>query len=804
MTRPRWRKIISDLWGNRLRSLLVIASITVGLFALGVIATIYAVMSEDMSEGYAATNPANIQLRGGPFDQDVVDYVSRITGVGQVEGALEFSLRLATQPGQWIQLDLHALSDLDDRQLNQLALVGGDWPPGERQIAFERYKFSNTRATVGETVELEMPSGKTRQLELVGVVSEQTLGAFASGPGFFLASARGYVTPATAEWLGQLPPGLYNTLYLTISGDRGDQALIADVAERVRADLERNGYPIFVTRTRSAFDHPNRVFVDALVGVLVLLGLFTVFLSGFLITNTLQALMKQQVQQIGIMKSLGGRRRQIIAIYIALILIFGVLAALFSIPLAARVAFQQVSDLAGEVNFVFRGPRLVPWAIAIQAALAILAPLVAALFPILQGARISVQEALSGFRQSKPPREGTLSRWLTSSRRLPRPIIISIRNTFRQKGRMLLTMLTLSLGGALFIGAFNVQVSMNQYVERVGQYFRGDVNLTLARPYRIARVEEALAGLPGITHIEGWAAASGELVRDDDAISENIDILAPPSSSQLVEPILIQGRWIEPGDINVVTLNERFMTRFPDLRVGDTLRIKINGRTVPWTVVGFYQLVGNSAGFIAYTSYESVAGLLGQSNQANTFRIVSTQTGLSEAQQRDLGQTIEDRLRQNGIRIAELQAGEEISTTASDGFAILTAFLLFLAGLTALVGSIGLAGTMSMNVLERTREIGVMRSIGATDAILIRMIISEGLLIGLLSWLFGALLAFPISKALSDAITLAIFGSTSTFGATPTGFLVWLVAVIVLSILASVLPARSAARLTIREVLAYE
>jgi putative ABC transport system permease protein len=141
---------------------------------------------------------------------------------------------------------------------------------------------------------------------------------------------------------------------------------------------------------------------------------------------------------------------------------------------------------------------------------------------------------------------------------------------------------------------------------------------------------------------------------------------------------------------------------------------------------------------------------------------------------------------------------------ASDGFSILTAFLLFLAALTALVGSIGLAGTMSMNVLERTREIGIMRAIGATNKILLRMVIIEGLLIGILSWILGSLLAFPISKLLSDSISNAIFGSASNFGMTPTGFLIWLGAVVVLSALASAAPARSATRLTIREVLAYE
>jgi putative ABC transport system permease protein len=106
--------------------------------------------------------------------------------------------------------------------------------------------------------------------------------------------------------------------------------------------------------------------------------------------------------------------------------------------------------------------------------------------------------------------------------------------------------------------------------------------------------------------------------------------------------------------------------------------------------------------------------------------------------------------------------------------------------------------------MERTREIGVMRAIGASDGILMRMVLAEGLVICLLSWVLGSLLAFPISKLMSDTVSLALFDAPSDFGFTLTGFVIWLGVVLALSVLASLMPARSATRLTIREVLAYE
>jgi len=113
-------------------------------------------------------------------------------------------------------------------------------------------------------------------------------------------------------------------------------------------------------------------------------------------------------------------------------------------------------------------------------------------------------------------------------------------------------------------------------------------------------------------------------------------------------------------------------------------------------------------------------------------------------------------------------------------------------------------GTMSMNVMERTREIGVMRAIGATDRQVMNQVLAEGMLIGLISWVLAFGLAFPISYLMSYTVNYSIFGIPGRFAFDVSGVFIWLAIVVVLSLVASFLPARHAARLTIREVLAYE
>ncbi len=127
-----------------------------------------------------------------------------------------------------------------------------------------------------------------------------------------------------------------------------------------------------------------------------------------------------------------------------------------------------------------------------------------------------------------------------------------------------------------------------------------------------------------------------------------------------------------------------------------------------------------------------------------------------------------------------------------------------MAVLLAVVGGLGLMGTMSINVLERTREIGVMRAIGASDGSVRRIVIVEGVLIGVLSWAMGTAVAFPLSMLLSEAVGQSLLESPLSYTFSPPGALIWLVLVIVIATLASLLPAYRAARMSVRETLSYE
>ncbi len=809
--RPRWRKVFLDLFENKLRTALVVFSIAVGVISIGVITGAYVIIANDMSASYSANHPMNVELRTEDFGSDLVTTVQGMRGVADAEGRRIFAMRVR-MPGtvQWKTLDLVAIDDFKKVNINLLRPISGSIAPAKQEILLEKKALASLNLKPGEILELQLQDGTTRQLTVVGVVQDQTTGA-----GDFLSPPFAYIHTDTLEYLRQ--PNQFNRMFVTLSENQNNDEHLRAMAARIKDKIEKTDVGVGRSRVTKTNEHPMASTVQAILGILLALGVLILFLSSSLIANTLAALLNQHLRHIGVMKLVGGRRNQIFAMYITLIVAFGVIALLIAVPLGGQGAFGLAAFIADKLNFSLMGYRIVPLALVIQIVVGMAVPLLAGLLPVLNGSRITVLHAISGdiAEETAPPlaggkkREAVVDRVLHRvttglARRgyhLPRPLLISLRNTFRRKGRLLLTLFTLTMGGAIFVAVFNVRVTLFDYIAAVGNYFKADVTVSFDRPYRLSEVQRDALRYPGVTAVEGWAFANAEVLFPDGTVADNMLILAPPVDSQLVEPTGLQGRWLLPGDEKVITISESILDKLPTLKAGDMLRMKVDGKEDDWRVAGIFKFVSQQ-GTIAYGSYDYFSRLTNLANRSVSFRIVGQ--AHDPASQQILSDGLDKYFRDLGYHVSETRTGKSTLATASESLDILVTFLLIMALLTASVGAMGLTGTMGMNVLERTREIGIMRAIGAVDAEIMRTVIVEGVVIGTISWFLGALLSFPFTYMLSTIVSLAVFNSPVEVHFTWLGYLIWLGVVLVLSALASVLPARNAARLTIREVLAYE
>jgi putative ABC transport system permease protein len=140
---------------------------------------------------------------------------------------------------------------------------------------------------------------------------------------------------------------------------------------------------------------------------------------------------------------------------------------------------------------------------------------------------------------------------------------------------------------------------------------------------------------------------------------------------------------------------------------------------------------------------------------------------------------------------------------AVNSFNVVNQLLFGLALVMGVVGGIGLMGSLSISVVERTREVGVLRSIGGTTPVIMAMFILEGVLQGLMSWALAVPLSYLIARPVAAQLGRTIFQVGLDFAYDYTAVLIWLVAVTAIAFLASIIPAHAAARISVRESLAY-
>ena len=139
--RPRWLKVISDLIGNPSKSLLVILSIAVGLFALGIILTIDIIVSEDMRIGYREINPPNIQMQVTGVDDDIIGRIGNMESVGNIEGVHQFGLRILDVDGEWTRIDITARKSFENVEISQIKLIDGTLKLSSGEILIDQYKL---------------------------------------------------------------------------------------------------------------------------------------------------------------------------------------------------------------------------------------------------------------------------------------------------------------------------------------------------------------------------------------------------------------------------------------------------------------------------------------------------------------------------------------------------------------------------------------------------------------------------------------------------------------------------------------
>lgn len=807
MLSPRWRKVLRDVWLHKSRTSLVALAICVGIVGAGSVLNAWTLLRRVTRGEFSASNPASATLRTDSIDAALLVRVRAVPGVGFAEARRTVTASVQTSNGPRTAL-LFALENPVANSIGIIKKTDGVWPPSDAGAVIEHSSVEFAGIAVGDPLTIQVGTRAPISIPITGIARDVGL-----APGWMEHVVYLFVTPATLARLGA--PASLTELQVVARDRTLDRAQVRTLAVEVKDVIERTGRTVSDVNVPVPGRHIHAAQIDSLLFTQGAFGLLALVLSGVLVVNLVSAMLTGQVREIGVMKAIGARGGQLAAMYLGTALILGLIACAVALPVAAVLGRLYAEFTADILNFDVSGFAIPAWSMWIQLAVGTLLPVIAAAFPVSRGARIPVSDALRDYGLGSrgglhggagdDPRRGELLARIT--RRLgvgevTRPLLLSIRNTFRRRQRMLLTLITLAAGGAVFLGALNLRASIVGSIDLVFASQRYDLTLRLARAHRADSVTAAIAALQDVEGVEGWTSARAAFVRPDGLISPGFPLIAPPVRSKLlvVKPEI--GRWLThwPGGDNEIVVNRSMAADDPTLAPGAVVTLIIGGKPTRWVVVG---VADTGPSPIAYTTRETLAPLLG--GRSDDVNGVVVATALEDASaQLALMRRVRRALGDAGFEVSSGQIMRQQRAVVEDHLLMVAGFLGNMSLLMIVVGGLGLASTMSLAVLERTREIGVLRAIGARHGSILAMVQIEGLVIAVLSWALALPLSLPMSVALSRAFGSIMLKTPVHLLPNPAGMLRWLVVVLVVSLVSCAWPALRAMRIPTSRALAFE
>ena len=799
-----WHKVWSDLWDNKVRTLLATLSIAVGVFALGAIFGMMGQLTPELNRVHRAIVPAHSRIiLAKSVDQTTIDRLESIDGVAGIEGTNQLSIRYRlTTDDAWQPGVLIMRADYDEQRYNLLQLKAGDWPR-RNNIGLDIRSAQYLNLEFGDKVIFEL-DGCDRALALSGKIRYHfvTSPDFGDDPHFFI-DARGLER-------FNIPNGQFNQLLVRV--DPYSEALAREAASEIKERLGKVGIGVAGTVHYDPDEHWGQQFFDGVYVVLQLLAGVSLVMSVVLIFNTLTALIAQQTDQIGVMKAVGGRTGTIIKVYLAGVLVYGTLALIVSLPLGSLLAFSASRYFLDIFNIDYDVFQCSTQALIIQAVAAIAVPLLAGLWPVLSGARITVRQAIASYGLGGNFGNNVLDRWVErlGARFFSGPAAMALGNMVRRKGRLVLTQLVLTTAGTLFLMVMTLSSSISLTVDNdLGR--RGyQTRLSFEDNQRIDHLVKLAESLDEVRQAEVWFSSSVALLRAGQRTREagiGARLIGIPAGSEMYRPKIVAGRWLQPADgadraARVIVINEE-TAEDNHIRLGETVTLDLGHLgDHTWQVVGFYRML--SVGYSPDDIYAPQKTIFRTTPKHNVGRELLIRTRSDDVAQVE---AVTDRLKalfeQRNWDIRESQTIHEDRHFFDNFFAEYLAMLSVPAMIMAAVGGIGLMGSLSISVVERTKEIGVLRAIGAKTPVIMEMFIMEGVLQGLISWVIAAPLSYILGQPMAALMGQAVFRMDLDYQYNLTALLIWLATVLFISTLASVLPACNATAISVRASLAY-
>jgi putative ABC transport system permease protein len=819
-------KLRRDLRATWPRILMMVVAIAVSLTVFSAVLYAWSASARETEQAYLSTEPASATINFGPaVDAEEMAMIAaeartrpgviEATGRTQFTSQVKVNGRLRDQP-----LQVFGAAPDDPMRMAKFDVQRGSWPPAPGEIFIGRDSFSLLDVAVGDTVVVEAPTGgggerwrvEPVRLRVAGVVYDPSL-----APAPQQQTGHGYLSSASLARLGD--EAVLDQLKIQVADQPGqatpsrDRDAIVAVAGDVGEWLQREyGLAVREIQVPEPYEHPHQGQADALLLSLLAGGGIALLLSTILVANMLNNLFTQQIPQIGIMKAIGARSGRIGRLYLAMTLMVAAAATLLALAPGILIGRAGVSAILGFLGIEAASLAAPWWTYLVVLAAGLVPPPLMALLPLVKTSRTTVRAAIDhrGLGSNPSAAAGVLAR-LSRIGRLDRGLLMALRNTIRRPARFVLSVGLLASAGMVFVAGMSMGDGLRAVAEEAEGRLQWDVEVRLASSISVDDVAAVVEQVPDVDRVEGWTtAATGvagpgqiPLTRTyPDQGHGGVSVTAVPAGTTMfTPPKLLEGRWLKPGETGAIVLNQIARANtVPDIGAGDTVELFVGGQSTTWRVVGIVEERGGGSGG-TYVTAEGFAEALGQPLRVNTLRIA---TDSHDEQTREaVADAVDERLTGAGVEVqSAASAGQQEAATEGHTGPIIMV-LLALAIAMAVVGCIGLASTMSANILERTREFGVMHAIGARPKTVRRIVIAEGVFLALASCLVAVIPTLALTAVLGAGLGNLFMYAPLPFRVSILGAGIWTALVILGAMLATEAAATRASRLTVREALAY-
>jgi putative ABC transport system permease protein len=782
-------KAFSDLRSSPGRTALVLLALVIGLWGVGGILVSYTILTQDLNRNFLDTRPAHAVLKSKDFAR--LD-LAALRARPEIESA-EFRdlsmLRIEARPNDWIPLWLFGVEDFEHPSMATLRSEKGARVPAPGSLLIERDGRLISNLDLGSLARVRS-GGRIRELPVSGIAFDPAQ-APATQDHFIYA----YVDSPTYAEISGAPRHQRLILRLNRVGSKQD---VQAALQGTLGYLAAQGIHVASVNIPRFNEHPHQWQLDTLLLLQGGIGLLALLMGAVMVSQLMAAILARQVRQIGILKAIGASRRQVLYLYLLMVLALGLGAGVVAIPLAVASGKAFAAFVAGKLNFDILTRQMPLHLYLALGATSLLLPILMALPAILRGIRVPVHDALSDYGIAQDAVDAASAATAT---RAPRWLVLALRNSLRRKARLAVTMLTMALGVAIFSTGFNVRQSLQNLLTDFDHSMKHDVQVVLNGQVARERALAVFAAVPNVARIELWNGGRGELQSRVVSADNGLGVVALPHDTDLFNPRLVQGRWLQASATPEVVFNQQAMQLYGNPAVGSRQRLEIGGKAFEAELVGVVEELEKAKAYVDQTRYDE---LVNPEHRINSLMFVARDKGFAAvmAMKRD----IEAAIAASDLDVLYVMSQAERVKVIFDHLNIVLTTIVLLSLLVLVVSALGMASATGINVQERTREIGVMRAIGATPRMIFQQFIAEGMIVSVVSIALGLLLAWPLSQVaaiffgrlmLGDgaALRLAISGE---------GLAIVLGTTLVFGWVASRVPARGAIRVSTRDALAYE